>query len=240
MHLCLISGYHLCHCYPPLNFPFPWKQFLRLPLILLAPSFALPSSDSAHQGRLGALRLRWLFSLSFPSHLVIFFFSTLIPRHCDLFVVQQMFLFQHKQIMSVEASRTCFLIDSLLDKKPKEEFIETEEDEEEEDDEELSSSEVTRWVNGQFTLAFTHLVLRFPVFPINFFPEQQLYRIVVQELVVIWRNYKSLSEVPSLSKSAPSHDKIQKYAVIEDERNTSCIKSQHFRWSEVWNPGAKV
>uniref|UniRef100_A0A8R1E274 C2H2-type domain-containing protein n=1 Tax=Caenorhabditis japonica TaxID=281687 RepID=A0A8R1E274_CAEJA len=45
--------------------------------------------------------------------------------------------------MSVEASRTCFLIDSLLDKKPKEEFIETEEeDEEEEEEEELSSSEV--------------------------------------------------------------------------------------------------
>ncbi|CCD62398.1 Zinc finger protein mnm-2 [Caenorhabditis elegans] len=45
--------------------------------------------------------------------------------------------------MSVEASRTCFLIDSLLNKKPKEELETEEEDEEEDEEEELSSSEVT-------------------------------------------------------------------------------------------------
>lgn len=45
--------------------------------------------------------------------------------------------------MSVEASRTSFLIDSLLNKEPKEELETEEEDEEEEEEEELSSSEVT-------------------------------------------------------------------------------------------------
>uniref|UniRef100_A0A1I7TWF4 Zinc finger protein n=1 Tax=Caenorhabditis tropicalis TaxID=1561998 RepID=A0A1I7TWF4_9PELO len=45
--------------------------------------------------------------------------------------------------MSVEASRTSFLIDSLLNKKPKEELETEEEDEDEEEEEELSSSEVT-------------------------------------------------------------------------------------------------
>ncbi|CAI2357470.1 unnamed protein product [Caenorhabditis sp. 36 PRJEB53466] len=44
--------------------------------------------------------------------------------------------------MSVEAGRTCFLIDSILDTKPKEEFNETEEEDDEDEEEELSSSEV--------------------------------------------------------------------------------------------------
>ncbi|PIC19125.1 hypothetical protein B9Z55_024777 [Caenorhabditis nigoni] len=47
-------------------------------------------------------------------------------------------------IMSIETSQSCFLIDSILSKKPKEELETEEEDEEEEEEEEdLSSSEVT-------------------------------------------------------------------------------------------------
>lgn len=60
--------------------------------------------------------------------------------------------------MSVEASRTCFLIDSLLNKKPKEELETEEEDEEEDEEEELSSSEVTRWADKDHKIVVQSLL----------------------------------------------------------------------------------